>query len=233
MLYRPVTDHSLTVGFLVRRAEFCQHFVLADARRASKVQLLVYLRPNVPHNLRRDQNRNIVPIRIILFRLFLIQIHQSIRRPIQSRCRRPHKRLRRIIIRRRALELRVPLEHDPMNLRREIQENLVDTRLLHLLHIRRQELLDGRQNLPTLQPVRIQTDFPRSDLPESLIPVAVAPGYISLFPRRDVLADQLRALLFRFGHRDMAVQAEGSCGIVDGYQALPLLDGERFRRVEA
>jgi len=120
-----------------------------------------------------------------------------------------------------------------MHLRREIQENLIDTRFLHLLHVRRQKLLDRRQNLPALQPVWIQTDLPRSNLPKSLVSIAIAPFNIALFPRRNVLADQLRTLFFRFGNRDVSVQPKRSSRIVDRYEALPLLHGEGFGGVEA
>jgi hypothetical protein len=48
-----------------------------------------------------------------------------------------------------------------------------------------------------------------------------------------VLADQLRALLFRFRDRDVSVKAKGSRWVVDRYEALPLLHGEGLGGVEA
>jgi hypothetical protein len=51
--------------------------------------------------------------------------------------------------------------------------------------------------------------------------IVVCPFRIALFPSRNMLADDVRALFLRFGNRDMSIETECSCWIVDRYQTLP------------
>jgi hypothetical protein len=59
----------------------------------------------------------------------------------------------------------------------------------------------------------------RRDVLESII--VICPFCITLFPSRDMLADDIRALFLRFGYGDMSIETERSRWIVDRYQTLP------------
>jgi hypothetical protein len=51
--------------------------------------------------------------------------------------------------------------------------------------------------------------------------IVVCPFRIALFPSRNMLADDIRALFLRFGNGDMSIETKRACWIVDRYQTLP------------
>ncbi|KAF2681734.1 hypothetical protein K458DRAFT_78273 [Lentithecium fluviatile CBS 122367] len=61
----------------------------------------------------------------------------------------------------------------------------------------------------------------------------IRPLFIALLPRRDMLQYQVRTYLQRLGTRHMSTQPVCPCGIVYSDKALPLLDREWFRGVDA
>lgn len=107
----------------------------------------------------------------------------------------------------------------------EIQKDLVNTRFLHLgYRSSRKKFLDDGQNLLALHTVGIQTHFMCSDVFERIL--VVGPFIVAFPPGCDMLHDQVGALLLCFGDCDMAIQAKLAGWVVDGNQALPLLNSE-------
>lgn len=110
-----------------------------------------------------------------------------------------------------------------MDLRREIQEDLIDARLLDFLQVRREASLDTRQDLARFQPVRVERHLMPRHVRERI--GVVCPFLIALFPRRYMLHDRVRAEFLRFVRSEVPCHPELAGRVVDRDDGLPVIYG--------
>ena len=122
-------------------------------------------------------------------------------------------------------EFRVAREEERVDLGGEVEEHFVDAGFLDALDWWGwQDVLDDGEDAPGFEPVRVERDLVGLDVREAVI--AILPLALALTPGGHMLADELRADLFRFGDVGVAVETEFAGGVVDRDETLPLLDGE-------
>ena len=115
-----------------------------------------------------------------------------------------------------------------VNLRGQVEEDFVDTRLLDTLDGRsRKDILNHSEDPPGFEPVRVKRNLVGLDVREAVI--SILPFALALAPGRDVLAYELWADFLGVSDVGVAVEAEFAGGVVDRDKTLPLLHGEGLR----
>ena len=118
----------------------------------------------------------------------------------------------------RRRQLRVARKEDPVHLRREVKEHLVDTSLLNALR-RGEGLPNEGEDAPRLEAVGVQRDLVGRDVGGRVR--AVGPGRGALAPGGDVLGHEGGAELQGVGYGCVAGYAAVTGGVVYCDEALP------------